>query len=97
MLKHPTPSPLAGKTVRVKPGVKHHLPGFPGGKVAVVDWFDRETGLPWLIAVNHQAAVDYGRHCGENCLPTNNEVVLGTFRGREVVVHLSELDLRKVG
>ena len=50
---HDEKSPLAGKTVRLKPAIKHpQVPDFGGSEYRVEDWWDRITDKSWMVCRN---------------------------------------------
>lgn len=55
-MNHATPSPLAGKTVRIKKGKTHpKAPDLGGAEYRVEDWWDRVYGKPWAVSAGNPA------------------------------------------
>ena len=84
----------AGKTVKIKPEVKHfQYPTFGGSDFRLEDYWDILTGGSWMHANGNPAAMVYGMRAGMEGLPSDNEVVYGKVNGLGSLVHVSELEL----
>ena len=83
---------MAGKTVKIKPNVKHfQVPDFGGSDFVVEDWWDRLTGVSWMFSDGNPACLVYAiRSVG---LPIDNEVLYGKVGHFGHLVHISEIDL----
>ena len=91
---HNTPSPLAGKTARIKSDSTHmQYPDWAGSKIAIEDWWDRVAGKSWMNCDGNPACLIYAMRSADNDLPTDNEVLYGKREdGRGSLVHVSELE-----
>lgn len=91
--RHWKKSPLAGKTVRLKPETRHHLhQEFGGREIYIVNWWDRTFrcspyAIEWSVYTARKAI------CNLLHIPDDNEVLLGIIDDRNQLVHISELDL----
>lgn len=98
---HPSPSPLAGKSV----SLHNHVPVFGGHQVKIADWYDRVAGRSWKLynSLNRPDEVGaYAIRAGSKGYPLDDEVLLGHIvkAGQPslvVVVHISELNLDGLG
>lgn len=92
---HNTTSPLAGKTVKLKPGIKHpHIPEFEGSDFRVEDWQDRVFGKSWMFCDGNPACLIYAMRTGlaKIPVPTDDNVLYGKVGGQGCLVHLSEIE-----
>ena len=85
---HNQPSPLAGKTVKIKSTIK----GIGGYSIRVEDWYDRINGKSWMDSNGNPAAMGYAWRAGTSGLPKDNQVVYGKIEGSGYIVHLNELE-----
>lgn len=91
---HATKHPMAGKTVRIKPGITHpQVPGFGGAEFCLEDWWDRVAGKSWMICQGNPACLIYAVRTGMSADPTpiDDEVVYGKVGRFGHLVHVSEL------
>jgi len=96
MTIHKSPSPLAGRRVRIKPGVAHpEIPNFGGSEIFVEDWWDRVHGRSWMAANGDPPVLAYLVRTGfaGHRVPIDNEVLCGRVGHLGCLVHVSELDL----
>lgn len=96
MVTHMEKHPLAGKTVKIKPTVKHHqFKNFGGADFILEDWWDHLTGGSWMDADGNPAALMYALRTGmlNPDVPTDNEVVYGHVGHYGHLLHISELEL----
>lgn len=90
--RHWKKSPLAGKTVRLKPGARHHLhPEFGGRSIYIVNWWDLAKrfspyAIEWVTYSSRLAL------CHLYHIPDDNQVLLGRIDGRRELVHISEIE-----
>ena len=89
---HKEQSPLAGKTVKIKPDAKHpYMPAFGGSSFRVKDWQDRIMGMPWTEYVDHPVCIEYGLRISKvNIL--DDEVLYGKIGLIFLLVHVSEIE-----
>lgn len=90
---HETPSPLAGKTVRLRPDY-YHPEVVPGNLFAVIeDWWDRMYGKSWMDATGNPAALIYAIRSAQAHyrLPIDDNVVYGKVGGLGHIIHVSEI------
>lgn len=91
---HQEPSPLAGKTVKIKPDARHpQVPDFGGSEYRVEDWWDRLGQDSWrngAIDGNFACVIYAMRRKMEN-LPNDEEVLYGKIGCFGHLVHLSEI------
>lgn len=86
-------SPLAGKTVRLKPETRHHLHReFGGREIYIINWWDRtfrysDYAIEWSVYTARLAL------CNLMHIPHDHQVLLGKIDGRWELVHISELDI----
>ena len=85
---HKTQSPLAGKIVTIKFGVKD----IGGRKIEIEDWWDKVSGYSWMMGKGNPACSNYAVHVGTTGLPTNNEVVSGKIDNLGYLVHINEIE-----
>ena len=95
-MKHQEASTLAGKTVTIKPHVKHPQNAtFGGSQIMIEDWWDRVTGGSWMFAQGNPACLVYAMRTGLSgvAVPTNDEVLYGhTEDGLGHLIHVSEIE-----
>lgn len=86
-------SPLAGKTVRLKPGTRHHLhKEFGGREYRVINWWDRTFRFS-PYAAEFRIYGDRIALCNLfSVIPDDGDVLLGIIDGRYELVHVSEID-----
>ena len=90
---HREPSPLAGRTVRIKADVVHpQFDDFGGSQYKVEDWWDRVAGVSWMHAVGNPACMIYAMRSGFAKLPTDDQVLYGKIRGLGHLIHVSEIE-----
>jgi hypothetical protein len=93
---HAAPSPLAGKTAKIKATSTHmQYPDWAGSKIAIEDWWDRAGGKSWMeMACNgNPACIIYSMRSADKGLPRDDEVLYGHREdGRGSLVHISELE-----
>ena len=92
---HTESSPLAGKIVRIKKGVKHpQIPDFEGSEYYVEDWWDKLTSYCWMYGENNPACIIYGIRLKmeDNNIPYDNEVLYGKVGLLGHLVHISEIE-----
>lgn len=87
---HTENSPLSGKIVRIKKGVKH----FEGSEFRVEDWWDHLTGKSWMNTRANPACIIYSmRTSGVNYpTPRDDEVLYGKIGSCRHLVHISEIE-----
>ncbi len=94
---HTEISPLAGKTIKIKPEIKHlQNPNFGGSDFIVEDWHDRLTGKSWMFCDGNPACIIYALRTGTSTfpVPTDNKVLYGkTLDGLGHLVHINEVIL----
>lgn len=93
---HKEPSPLSGKTVRIKKDAKHpQVDNFGGSEFRVEDWWDRVYGSSWREADGNPAAMIYAYRLGlygfPNILP-DDEVLYGKIGSYGHLVHIKEVE-----
>lgn len=90
---HPEPSPLAEKTVLIKPGAL--LPNVDNEEPVefrVEDWWDRvNSGTSWMLSNGNFAALNYAHKVVKGRLPEDDEVLYGKVGSLGYLVHVSEL------
>lgn len=96
---HKDKSPLAGKTVRVKPHVTHfQRPNFGGSKIQIEDWHDRVAGKSWKICQGNPACIVYAVRTAVQSVPVpvDDEVLYGHEVGASLslghLVHITEIE-----
>lgn len=97
---HKEPSPLAGKTVKIKAHVTHpQNPNFGGSDYRVEDWNDRVIGKSWMYADGNPAALVYAMRTGtaSHEVPIDDEVLYGKVGSFGHLVHISEIEEIKEG
>jgi len=107
-MTHTSPSPFAGRIVRLKDTLVHRqYPDIGGSAFVIEDWWDRLTGKSWLQSANegNPGAVVYALRIGaiegveddNPQVPHDNEVLAGHLQGgvfkMGCLVHLSEIEL----
>lgn len=93
MNTHSEPHRLAGKSVRIKPQVKHfQFPNFGGSEFKVEDYWDRVFGKSWMHSDGNPAALVYAFRAGVSGLPIDNEVLYGKVGSFGHLVHISEIE-----
>uniref|UniRef100_A0A6M3L8K2 Uncharacterized protein n=1 Tax=viral metagenome TaxID=1070528 RepID=A0A6M3L8K2_9ZZZZ len=94
-MKHLESSTLAGKTVTIKPHVKHpQNDNFGGSEISIEDWWDKITGGSWMFAQGNPACLVYAMRTGFSNVPvpTDDEVLYGhTKDGLGHLIHISEI------
>lgn len=83
----------AGKKMRIKSNVRK----LGGEEIEVEDYWQNIHGNSWMFSNGNPAAILYGIRAAEERLPIDNEVVYGKIQGAGVLVHVSELEIRKEG
>lgn len=93
---HSQPSPLAGKTVRIKDIAGDYL---AGAEYEVEDWWDRVAGQTWKqgwVCDGNLACLDFAVRCGARAgsggLPLDDEVLYGKVGGLGKLVHITDID-----
>ena len=91
---HEQPSPLAGKTVRIKAEAKHpQVIDFGNSEYRVEDWWDRVAGKSWMeLAATNPACLVYAIRSSRNQIPIDDEVLYGKIGHLGHLVHLSEIE-----
>jgi len=92
---HENISPLASKTVDIKPHVKHpQNKNFGGSQIKIEDWWDRVSGGSWMFAQGNPACLVYAMRTGfsEVPVPTDDEVLYGKINGLGHLIHISEIE-----
>jgi len=92
---HNTPSPLAGKTVRIKAEVLKSRNTFGGrAEYHVEDYWDRVSGKSWMDSDGNPAAIDYALRTGacSHHVPTDDEVLYGKVGPFGKLIHVSEVE-----
>jgi len=90
---HQDPSPLAGKTVRIKSHVKNRQsPDFGGSLFRVEDWHDRVAGESWQVCEGNPACLVYSLRFYDNPLPMDDEVLYGKVGAFGHLVHVTEIE-----
>ena len=93
---HPSPHPLAGKTVKIKKHIIHpQVPMFGGSDFIIEDWHDRLMGKSWMFCEGNPACLVYAVRTGfsKNPVPNDNEVLYGKVGAFGHLVHICELDI----
>lgn len=90
---HSKSSPLAGKTVKIKPDARHPQDiHFGGSDFRVEDWWDKVSGSSWRNqASTNPACVIYMMRRSTEYLPDDDEVLYGHIGDFGYLVHLSEI------
>jgi hypothetical protein len=91
---HSEPSPLAGKTVKIKPDAKHFQQDeFGGEDYQVEDWWDRVSGESWGVCKGNPACIVYALRISQSAqpIPNDDEVLYGKVGCLGHLVHISEL------
>jgi len=85
---------LKGKTVKIKPEVKHpQFSDFGGSNLRVEDWFDRLEGKSWKECTSRIGVMIYEIRVEMYGLPNDDEVLYGhTENGLGHLVHISEIE-----
>lgn len=92
-MMHQEPSPLAGKTVKIKTGVKHpQYPNFGGAEFRVEDWWDRVSGKSWMFCDGNPACLIFAVRTASADVPTDDEVLYGKVGAFGSLVHVSEIE-----
>ena len=94
-MTHFEPSPLAGKTVRIKAGLTDPvIPAFGGSEIVIMDWFDRVTGICWMYTRGNRISVAYSVRLVDynNYVARDNEVLIGEIQGEKCLVHITEIE-----
>lgn len=93
---HDQPSPLAGKTVRIKVDATHpQVANFAGAEYRVEDWWDRVSGGSWMFADGNPACLVYAMRtgfCKERNIPTDDEVLYSKIGPFGHLVHITEIE-----
>ena len=95
-MKHPEPSPLAGKTVKIKDGITHQqVENFGGSEYRVEDWWDRVAGKSWMFCDGNPACLVYAMRTGFSKMPvpSDDEVLYGKVGALGHLVHISEIEV----
>lgn len=82
-MKHSSPSPYAGQTVRVDIGEGYQ-------DYRVEDYWDRVSGGSWMDAVGNPSALNYALRAAGR-LPIDDEVLYGKIGAFGYLVHVSEI------
>ena len=89
---HSEQHPLAGKTAKIREGVKHfQVKDFGGSDFRVEDYWDRVSGKSWMDCNGNPACLIYAMRAGTEKLPIDDEVVYGKVGCFGHLVHVSEL------
>jgi hypothetical protein len=83
-------SPLAGKTVTVKPAAPYENLQ-DGAEYRVEDWWENVYGKSWMDATGNPAALIYGMRSGVGGLPIDDDVLYGKINSLGYLVHVSEI------
>ena len=87
---HPKPSPLAGKTVKIKSGT------FKDMNFDVEDWWDRLGRGSWMFANGNMACIQYAVRSSSSIdnLPMDDEVLYGKigYGYLGYLIHISEIE-----
>ena len=91
---HDKPSPLAGKTVKIKATSTHaQFPDWAGSEIEIEDWWDRVSDGSWMNATGNPACLVFAMRSVDNQLPTDDEVLYGHRKdGYGSLVHVAELE-----
>src|SRR6266540_4378071 len=91
---HNESSDLAGKTVRIKEGVRDPMQAMvlPGELYRIEDWWDKLTGKSWQEATGNIAALKYAIRAAYNFLSPDDEVLYGHIGAFGHLVHISEIE-----
>lgn len=87
-------SPIAGKTVRIKPTVR----SYSRFKLAdqpfeVEDWWENVAGKSWVHCAGNPACLIYAVRSGKGGIPMDDDVLYGKIDGLGYLIHISELVL----
>ncbi len=91
---HTEKSQFAGKTVKIKPDIKHpQFKNFGGSDFIVEDWWDRVYGKSWMFAKGNPACLIYAIRTGftDIPIPSDDEVLYGHIGSLGHLVHISEI------
>lgn len=89
---HASPSPLAGKTVKLKPEVAEQLGGV---EYRVEDWWDRVSGQSWGMSAGNPAALNYAVRIAA-VGPLDDSVLYGKVGWFGHLVHVTEIETEPV-
>lgn len=104
---HQEPSPLKGKSVKIKEGTKHlQVPDFDQQSILIEDWWDRVGGKSWMASQGVPGCLVYGLRIGfvqgtvvhmvgSATVPIDDEVLYGKINGLGHLVHIQELQLEE--
>lgn len=85
-------SPLAGRTVKIKPDVGGIIsPSLGGQPFDVEDWWENVSGKSWMVCDGNPACLTYALRGAVEGLPIDNDVLYGKVGGFGVLLHVSEL------
>jgi hypothetical protein len=85
-------SPLAGKTVKIKPETRHHLHREFGGRpFQVINWWDRTFKFSPYAMVQSVYSARLAL-CNLLHIPDDGHVLLGIIDNRFELVHISEIE-----
>lgn len=84
---HNAPFEGAGKTFELKSAT----PGLDGVLFRCEDYWDRVSGMSWMVSEGNPAAIKYGIRAGLTGLPVDDDVVYGEIGSFGELVHVSEL------
>ncbi len=84
---HGDPSPMAGKIVKIKSGE------FKDELYRVEDWWDRVSGMSWMVADGNPACLNYAIRGATDKLPIDNEVLYGKIELLGHLIHESEIGI----
>lgn len=88
----------AGKKIPVADKFIHHQ--YPHIKEIVIeDWWDRITGKSWMENRNNSAVMMYLIRINQPGyqIPVDDEVLYGHYKGSGILIHISELNLKRIG
>lgn len=90
---HETSSPLAGKTVRLRPDFFHIQCSIGGQYAEVEDWWDKVYGKSWMNSTGNPAAIIYAARSGFSPypIPTDDEVLYVHVGAFGHLVHVCEI------
>lgn len=92
---HSSPSPYAGKVIRLQAWVRHPQDrDFASRSFTVKDWWDRVSGTSWMFAKGNPACLVYAVRTGFSSvpIPTDDEVLYGhTSNGLGHLIHICEV------
>jgi hypothetical protein len=82
------PSPLKGKTVKIKDDV----PKIGGLTYEVEDWWQNLSGKSWKVSEGNPACMMYAMRIGSQGIPLDDDVLYGRIDdSSKGLLHLSEL------